>query len=146
MGCNAIELTATDGAGLLVPRPRQVFSFLDLWARNLEWTVYELDGIGSMISGEGLGEFRERLTPSGVRIAWRDLMESAVFFEDLYDALIIGFSATPPEASQVSPRGLISTADLAVELVDSSAWVIHSKNKKMIARLERRFGSSHVSD
>jgi hypothetical protein len=94
-----------------------------------KWSILWLDAIGDL-KGKPILDLEKEIRDSenGLSIEWDDLVQLSREFDQVIEILIIGDKDASIIKRYDSDEEMHSKCQYTIELLDSSYWIVHSKN------------------
>jgi len=108
--------------------------------QKYSWMIMYLDGLGE-VNGKSIVYFEEKVQKSfdGYILDWEELLEISLL-PDIFDILIIGDEKAENLHKYDSDKEMIESCDFTIELVDSSYFLVNSRNTRFLEVLKAEFG------
>ncbi len=105
------------------------------------WALLWLTAVGALLP-ESVLSFEQIVneSPQGVVITWSALSDLANRLEQVVDIILIGSQDTNNLHRYLEDTVMYEICDYVLELIDSSYWLLHSKDKEFIANVKNKLG------
>jgi hypothetical protein len=100
------------------------------------WSILWLEFTGDI--GKSVPDFEAEIkkSPNGLRIDWNDLLDLSKKINQTIELILIG-SGEPSRLRRYGiDEEMYSSCEYVIELIDSSYWIIHSKNASLLKRFK----------
>lgn len=97
------------------------------------WALLWIEAIGELVGAESILDLEQRINKAekGTIMTWYELVGLSTGITQAIDLLIIG-DKNPLNIRERSTNGIYENYDYTIELIDSSYWIIYSKNEAFL--------------
>ncbi|HLJ88959.1 MAG TPA: hypothetical protein VKZ53_19220 [Candidatus Angelobacter sp.] len=130
----------------------KILAAIQPFAQGLDWHFVDLEPVRLVAPKTEDGDppswvsnlFQEiRENPNGVKLEWQKLEAFARHIYQTVDAILIG--VRPGTHPPIAPVDLSAPEyDVVIQAIDGDVWVITSRNKDLIERVQRNFTSTKI--
>ena len=101
------------------------------------WTLFYLEASGDIGEDESIVDLEERVAKSdiGLRFKWKNLNDLANKLDQVIDVVIVGCKNAYPDKRFSDDQEMYDHADIVVEMIDSSYWLIHSSEELVVSEV-----------
>jgi hypothetical protein len=99
--------------------------------QNFNWSILWIHAVGNLgDEHKNMLDFEKEIddSESGLVINWKDLVNLSTKFDDIMELLLIGVGKIEQLKKYETDEEMYLVSEYAIELVDSSYWLIHSNN------------------
>lgn len=108
---------------------------------QLYWSILFLDAVGNLGEGKSIVKLGDQVRESevGYRLSWKELNELASKFDQVIDIQIIGCADKQHLVRYSDDQDKYENCNVYIEMVDTSFWLVFSKDESLIDRLSAKF-------
>jgi hypothetical protein len=134
MESNAIKICGDDKEVLSVELKNVLECVVN--GNQCEWSILWLEAIGNI--GKSIPEFEKEISNSekGVLVTWESLLELSGKFDQVIELLLIGDKSISKLKRYSGNEEMYSNCEYVIELIDSSYWLVHSKNEEVLTQMK----------
>lgn len=113
----------------------------------LYWSILYLEGSGEL-EGTTMLDFEKEVNTSvnGLRIAFKDLQNLAKNIYEVVDLVLIANQDERKNRRYQDNQEMYLNCDFTIELIDSSYWLIHTRNDRDLTLFDPISGASLVDE
>ncbi len=99
---------------------------------DLSWTLLRLEAFGNLGRDESMLDLESKISESdtGVTVTWKELIRLAQQIDQVINLYLVGHRTRAVRQLE---------ANIAIELIDSAVWEIHTRDTELRARLRVMF-------
>jgi hypothetical protein len=102
------------------------------------WSILWLEAIGKLEDVNVLSfEAEVKRAESGLVINWDDLLKISTRFNQIIEIILIGDLDPSKLRRYGNDDQMHEACDFTIELIDSSYWIINSKNEELLSPVKR---------
>ncbi|WP_419699011.1 hypothetical protein [Mucilaginibacter sp. NFX135] len=116
---------------------------------NLKWAILDIYAIGDLGENKSMLAFEEEVgnSENGIIFGWNDLMALSSKLEQIMEIVLIGNEDVSALKRYLSNKEMYNKCKCTIELIDSSYWLIHSTEDKLIKYLKEKLpGGEYVNE
>jgi hypothetical protein len=134
MESNAIKIYGNNNETLSVDL-KDILKFL-VDGHTCNWSILWLEAIGNI--GQSVPDFEKKIGESanGHIMSWQDLLELSSKFDQVIEITVIRDKNLSKLRRYSNDEQMYLACEYVLELIDSSYWIIHSKNKTVLTELK----------
>jgi len=113
---------------------------------HLHWSLLYLWATGDLGEGKSIIDLEETIanSPKGLSLSFIELKKLSNCFYQVIDTIIIGCTKIDDIRRYDTDEEMYYKCEIVIEMVDSSYWLIYSKNKEQIKQFARKFKNSEI--
>ena len=113
---------------------------------SLYWSILYLDTTGDLGEGKSIPVFQDQIYASekGIFISWKELNALSQKFWDLMDITLIAVKDISFLHRYNDDKEMFENCDIVIKMIDSSYWIVFSKDEQLIIRLTSKFKEIEV--
>jgi hypothetical protein len=129
---NAIRITSEGSKILSIELKDILESIAD--GDQYNWAILWLEFTGNI--GRSVPEFEAEINkaPNGLRVDWNGLISLSKKIDQTIDLLLVGAQDTLRLRRYEIDEEMYGSCEYVIELIDSSYWIVHSKNASLLQR------------
>lgn len=114
-------------------------------SENIQWSILWLTAVGNL-EPESVIAIEERANQSanGLEVSWPFLLEFAEKVSQIIEIILLGNTSPEQLHRYENDNEMYSSCDYILELIDSSYWLLHSKNAEFIMTAKKKLQGSEI--
>lgn len=142
---NAVKI-ASNASGLLTINLDNVLKCVKE-GKEFNWSILWLEATGD-IGSISMLEYEKKIKREerGLLIDWEDLFELSGKFYQIIDLILIGDKDSNNLRRYKDDNNMYSTCYYVIELIDSSYWLIHSKDADLLNCIKNKLSGISYND
>jgi len=134
------------GNGAAIPSLLDILSGLE--GDSLKWSLLSLWATGDLGEGKSIPDLENTIaeSPRGILLSFDELKKLSGCFDQVMDTLIIGCSSLENIARYDNEQEMFAACDVVIEMDDSTSWIIHSHDRKLIEQITSKFKNSEIAE
>ncbi|MDQ0966798.1 hypothetical protein QFZ20_002201 [Flavobacterium sp. W4I14] len=135
----AIKLDG-DESEILSIKLNDILSLLDLKS-NVKWGLLWIEAVGTFSLDESMLDFEDRINNSDKVFCFEldYLFELSDNLDQIINIIIVGDEDMSNMKRYKSSEGMYANCEYVLELIDSSYWIIHSKDEIFLRKIKNEY-------